>query len=92
MASEKVEIRRLKTAKDIVRFMSDYYHELDDTSKSGKRKIAWCTSVGPAEILRGMGFRIYFPETHSAMLGSTRMATELIPKANSIVGYQWRSQ
>ncbi len=86
MAKEEVGIRRLKTTKDIGKFMSDYYHELDDATKSGKRKIAWCTSVGPAEILRGMGFLIYFPETHSAMLGSTRMATELIPKANAI-GY-----
>jgi len=86
MAKEEVGIRRLKTTKDIGKFMSDYYRELDDATKSGKRKIAWCTSVGPAEILRGMGFLIYFPETHSAMLGTTRMATELIPKANSI-GY-----
>lgn len=86
MAKEEVGIRRLKTTKDIGKFMSDYYYELDDASKSGKRKIAWCTSVGPAEILRGMGFLIYFPETHSAMLGSTKMATELIPKANAI-GY-----
>lgn len=86
MAAEEVVLRRLKTSKDIGKFMSDYYHELDAASKSGKQKIAWCTSVGPAEILRGMGFLIYFPETHSAMLGSTRMATELIPKANAI-GY-----
>jgi lactoyl-CoA dehydratase subunit alpha len=86
MATEEVVLRRLKTSKDIGKFMSDYYRELDAASKSGKQKIAWCTSVGPAEILRGMGFLIYFPETHSAMLGSTRMATELIPRANAI-GY-----
>jgi len=79
-------IRRLKTAKDIGNFMADYYRELDGASKSGKHKIAWCTSVGPAEILRAMGYLIYFPETHSAMLGSTKMATDLIPKATAI-GY-----
>jgi hypothetical protein len=66
--------------------MADYYYELDNAAKSGEKKIAWCTSVGPAEILRAMGFLVYFPETHSAMLGSTRMATDLIPKANAI-GY-----
>ena len=86
MSDPKVLIRRLDTAKDMSRFMADYYHELDDAATTGKRKIAWCTSVGPAEILRGMGFLTYFPETHSAMLGTTRMATELIPKANAI-GY-----
>ena len=82
----KGSIRRLNTSKDMSRFMADYYYELDDAATTGKRKIAWCTSVGPAEILRGMGFLTYFPETHSAMLGTTRMATELIPKANAI-GY-----
>jgi len=83
---KKVIIRRLNAAKDLGKFMADYYYELDAASKSGKQKIAWCTSVGPAEILRGMGYLIYFPETHSAMLGSTRMATDLIPKANAM-GY-----
>jgi benzoyl-CoA reductase/2-hydroxyglutaryl-CoA dehydratase subunit BcrC/BadD/HgdB len=83
---KKIIIRRLKTAKDMGKFMADYYYELDEACKSGKQKIAWCTSVGPAEILRGMGFLIYFPETHSAMLGTTRMAPDLIPKANAL-GY-----
>jgi benzoyl-CoA reductase/2-hydroxyglutaryl-CoA dehydratase subunit BcrC/BadD/HgdB len=83
---KKVVIRRLKTARDMGKFMADYYYELDQGSKSDKQKVAWCTSVGPAEILRGMGFLTYFPETHSAMLGTTRMAVDLIPKANAI-GY-----
>jgi benzoyl-CoA reductase/2-hydroxyglutaryl-CoA dehydratase subunit BcrC/BadD/HgdB len=33
-----------------------------------------------------MGFLVYFPETHAAMLGATRMATDLIPEANAL-GY-----
>jgi len=83
---KKPVIRRLNTSRDMGKFMADYYYELDDAAKSGKQKIAWCTSVGPAEILRGMGYLTYFPETHSAMLGTSRMATDLIPKANAI-GY-----
>ncbi len=83
---KKSSVRRLKTARDIGKFMADYYYELDEASKSAKRKIAWCSSVGPAEILRGMGFLTYFPETHSAMLGTSRMAADLIPSANAI-GY-----
>ena len=66
--------------------MAGHFHELADASTTGGRKIAWCTSVGPAELLRGMGFLVYFPENHAAMLGATRMATELIPHANAI-GY-----
>ena len=83
---KKVTIKKLEAAKTIGKFMADYYYDLDNAAKTGERKVAWCTSVGPAEILRAMGFAVYFPETHSAMIGSTRMATDLIPKANAI-GY-----
>jgi benzoyl-CoA reductase/2-hydroxyglutaryl-CoA dehydratase subunit BcrC/BadD/HgdB len=83
---QKVVRKVLKSAKDGAKFMADYYYELDHAAKTGDRKIAWCTSVGPAEILRAMGFLVYFPETHAAMLGATRMATDLIPYANA-AGY-----
>jgi benzoyl-CoA reductase/2-hydroxyglutaryl-CoA dehydratase subunit BcrC/BadD/HgdB len=87
MKTEKKIIRKkLKSAVTISKFMADYYYELNAASESGNPKIAWCTSVGPAEILRAMGYLVYFPETHSAMLGATRMATDLIPEANAL-GY-----
>jgi benzoyl-CoA reductase/2-hydroxyglutaryl-CoA dehydratase subunit BcrC/BadD/HgdB len=66
--------------------MTDYYYDLDSAAKSIKKKVAWCSSVGPAEILRSLGFHVYFPENHSAMLGASRKATDLIPFANAI-GY-----
>ena len=78
--------KKLKSAAAVGKFMTDYYYELDGAAKAGSSKIAWCTSVGPAEILRALGFLVYFPETHSAMLGATRMASELIPEANAL-GY-----
>ena len=85
-AEKKVVRKKIAAAGDVSKFMADYYLELDAASQKGDPKIAWCTSVGPAEILRAMGFLIYFPETHSAMLGATRMATDLIPEANAL-GY-----
>ncbi|MGD2011586.1 MAG: 2-hydroxyacyl-CoA dehydratase family protein [Desulfobacterales bacterium] len=83
---KKVAIKRLASAATIGKFMKDYYIELDEASTSGDPKIAWCTSVGPAEILRALDYLVYFPETHSAMLGATRMATDFIPEANAL-GY-----
>ncbi len=82
----QIKIKRLKASTDLARFMAEYYQELDEASKSESGKVAWCTSTGPAEILRAMGFQVYFPETHSALLGATRMATDLIPEANAL-GY-----
>lgn len=86
MPEIKVERKPLKTGREMGQFMENYYYELDRASKSRDRKIAWCSSVGPAELLRAMGFLLYFPETHSAMLGSTRTAMDYIPHANTI-GY-----
>ena len=40
--------------------MANHFYELDEASRTGSKKIAWCTSVGPAELLRGMGFLVYF--------------------------------
>lgn len=68
------------------KIMADHFLGLDRARKEGTRKIAWCTSVGPAELLHAMGFEVYFPENHAAMLGATRMATDLIPAANAM-GY-----
>jgi len=66
--------------------MSDYFYGLNEAATTGKQRVAWCTSVGPAELLRSLGFAVHFPENHGALLGATRMATDLIPEANAI-GY-----
>ncbi len=87
MAEEKKAPRKkIKATAEMQRIMSEYFYELNDAAKTRNRKIAWCTSVGPAEILRAMGFLVHFPENHGAMLGATRMATDFIPAANAL-GY-----
>ncbi|MCF8474983.1 MAG: 2-hydroxyacyl-CoA dehydratase family protein [Emcibacter sp.] len=63
--------------------MKDYFLDLDKAARDPKRKVAWCTSVGPAEILRAMGFEVFFPENHGAMLGATRVCMDTIPVANA---------
>lgn len=62
--------------------MGNYFQELGRGPQEGK-KTAWCTSVGPAELLRAMGFNVYFPENHGAMLGAAKMGADLIPAANA---------
>lgn len=78
--------KKIQATNTMKQIMSDYYYELDSAVKNKAKKVAWCSSVGPAEILRSLGFYVYFPENHGAMLGSTRVATDLIPYANAI-GY-----
>jgi len=73
---EFTSVNQLKEA------MGGHFAELARAAAEGT-KIAWCTSVGPAELLRALGFSVYFPENHGAMLGATRMAADLIPSANA---------
>lgn len=82
----KVTRKKIEATNEMKQFMADYYYKLDHAAKTGEKKVAWCSSVGPAEILRALGFLVYFPETHSAMLGATRMAMDYIPHANAL-GY-----
>jgi len=80
------EVPPIKATKQMRKIMADYFQRLDRAKKEGSPKVAWCTSVGPGELLLAMGFEVYYPENHGAMLGATRMATDLIPVANA-AGY-----
>jgi len=77
-----VELKGFEASKQMRGVMGQYFMEMMGPDAKGK-KIAWCTSVGPAELLRALGFEVYFPENHGAMLGASRMATDLIPAANA---------
>ena len=78
-------IKKIQATGLMRKLMGDYFGELDQAARTGDRRIAWCTSVGPAELLRSFGFLVYFPENHGAVLGSSRMAQDLIPAANARV-------
>lgn len=79
MAAERKDFESNQAMRQV---MNNYFVELTKGPENGK-KTAWCTSVGPAELLLSLGFNVYFPENHGAMLGASRMATDLIPLANA---------
>jgi len=78
---EKNMLVKLQSADDLRRTMDGYFARLKDAAETHSRKIAWCTSVGPAELLYSMGFEVYFPENHGAMLGAGKNADKYIPTA-----------
>jgi len=81
VVQDKSELIKLESAKDLRRTMDDYFARLKEAAETRCRKIAWCTSVGPAELLYSMGFEVYFPENHGAMLGAGKNADKYIPSA-----------
>ena len=78
---DKTELVKLRSAGDLRTTMDAYFARLKEAAETRKRKIAWCTSVGPAELLYSMGFEVYFPENHGAMLGVGKNADKYIPTA-----------
>lgn len=68
---------KIQSAKLLKEVMGNYFRSMGITEK----KMAWCTSVGPAELLRSFGFEVHFPENHGALLGATRTANDFIPES-----------
>jgi benzoyl-CoA reductase/2-hydroxyglutaryl-CoA dehydratase subunit BcrC/BadD/HgdB len=85
-AEDAKKRKEIKAAATMKKLMADHFLGLDAASKEPGGKVAWCTSVGPAELLRAFGFDVFFPENHAAMMGATRTAMECIPAANA-AGY-----
>ncbi|MCC7291185.1 MAG: 2-hydroxyacyl-CoA dehydratase [Phycisphaerales bacterium] len=76
--TKRIEIQSQQRLKSLMR---DYFLDLDAAAKDPARRVAWCTSVGPCEILVALGFATYFPENHGALLGAKRVSHHYIPHA-----------
>ena len=63
-----VKRKTFKSSAMMNKVMADYFLELDHCSRTGVKKVAWCTSVGPAELLHSLGYVVHYPENHGAML------------------------
>jgi len=77
-AVKRVEIHAQRKLREI---LQAYFLDLDAAAHDPRRRVAWCTSVGPCEILTALGFAVYFPENHGALLGARRLSQHLIPRA-----------
>ncbi len=71
----------LETAPKLRELLTGYYRKLQVASDDPKQKVAWCSGTGPVEILRAMGFAVYFPENHAALIGASRQSGHYIPRA-----------
>ncbi|MFQ5568944.1 MAG: 2-hydroxyacyl-CoA dehydratase subunit D [Rhodothermales bacterium] len=73
----------IEAAKILRTLLRDYFLDLNEAANDPGRKVAWLSSVGPTELVRAMGYEVYYPENHGALLGATRSASQLIPYAVS---------
>jgi 2-dehydropantoate 2-reductase len=71
----------LKCVPELKRILRDYHLDLQSASQDPARKIAWCSAMGPVEILRALGLTPFFPENHAALIGASRQSGKYIARA-----------
>jgi benzoyl-CoA reductase/2-hydroxyglutaryl-CoA dehydratase subunit BcrC/BadD/HgdB len=76
----RVEFRSTPRMKEL---MAEAFARLRGEPGERRAPVAWCTSVGPVEPLRALGYEVYFPENHGAMLGASRMANHCMASAHA---------
>ncbi|MHC4413713.1 MAG: 2-hydroxyacyl-CoA dehydratase subunit D [Planctomycetota bacterium] len=81
MANETVKRVEIKAQQELRALLRDHFLDLDEAAGDPGRRVAWCSSVGPCEILSAFGFEVYFPENHGALLGAKKVSHEYIPRA-----------
>jgi len=75
--------REFRSTDRLKQVMAGYYRDLGTSGSDRTAPVAWCTSTGPVEILRALGFQVHFPENHSAILGASRTANTYMSKAHA---------
>ncbi len=76
----RAEIRSTARMKAL---LGEYFGRVRRSAAERTAPLAWCTSGGPVELLRALGYEVYFPENHGAMLGATRTANDCMAKAHA---------
>ena len=79
------EKRKIKSVARMKEIMTHYYIDAKTAEQNGK-KVAWITSGGPVEPLIAMDVIPVYPENHGAMIGASKMGTDLCEKAEAM-GY-----
>jgi benzoyl-CoA reductase/2-hydroxyglutaryl-CoA dehydratase subunit BcrC/BadD/HgdB len=64
--------------------MAAHFAAVHRAAEARTAPVAWCTSVGPVELLRALGYEVFFPENHGALLGATRAAGEAMARAHAL--------
>lgn len=76
----------LACAARLKEIMAAHFTGVDRAAREKSAPVAWCTSVGPVELLRALGYQVFFPENHGALLGASRVANETMGSAHAL-GY-----
>jgi benzoyl-CoA reductase/2-hydroxyglutaryl-CoA dehydratase subunit BcrC/BadD/HgdB len=78
MPSGRVPLECAPKLKEIVH---GHFVDLARADRDPDRHVAWCSGLGPVEIVRALGYTPYFPENHAALIGASRLTQKYISLA-----------
>ena len=78
MPSGRVPLESAPKLKEIIH---GHFRALAEAGRDRRKPVAWCSGVGPVEIVRAMGYTPYFPENHAALIGASRLTAKYISLA-----------
>jgi len=73
----------LECAPKLKELVHSHYLDLQAAGDDPERHVAWCSGLGPVEILRALDITPYFPENHAALIGASRQAERFIRRSLS---------
>ncbi|MBU3917080.1 2-hydroxyacyl-CoA dehydratase family protein [bacterium] len=88
MKNEALRVNRVDNPPSIKVLLDKYSVETREYARDRSRKIAWCSSTGPVELLRAMDFDVYFPEKLWNTFGSVETASDLKPVSDQKQTFQ----
>lgn len=62
-----------------------YYSSLSEGQAKGK--VAYVSAMAPVELLKSLGFKLFFPENHAALIAARKQENDYIPFATNIAGF-----
>jgi benzoyl-CoA reductase/2-hydroxyglutaryl-CoA dehydratase subunit BcrC/BadD/HgdB len=85
MAEKPKALKDLESNARLRKIMQNYYLKAK-LSWLFRKKLCWITSGGPVELLIALGVTPIYPENHGAMIGATKMGSDLSEVAEQM-GY-----
>jgi 2-dehydropantoate 2-reductase len=73
----------LDSTRKLLELMHGYYVRLNIASSDPYRRVAVCSALGPAEIIRAFGLAPYFPEHHAVLISVAGQAARCIARAGA---------
>jgi 2-dehydropantoate 2-reductase len=73
----------LESTRRLKELVSAHYRDLEQAAADPARRVAYCTSLAPVEIVRALGLAPHVPENHAALIAASRQGLPYLTRASA---------